>query len=610
MRSTVVAAIVAASVFVGPGVVRAGPRARVYAVSPEESRETTLEALAIAPTEAIGIGTSRLSVRSCADRGARRRVPALGLAAYAACTPEASAAADANGDFDARPAPAASSEHPDPFGEASAFHHGARLHAHVARALAVARARLGRDAGLTGEDFFLFRSPIDIVVRARGSRALFAPDDPTPDALVDLPIALYVPPDDPSALREHVVGAVAGEARGLILLGRHERTELAYDGDVVAHEVAHAVLDTGARIAGFRLDAIGASVEPDAIAEALADYLAAAAQAAATPNGVVGGSLGAIDPGRAPRNLNFVPTTAWGQTGDPYDDSLALSSRLWALRESLTADDAVLLDGLVALAGRREIRGIPADASFAELCDALSMVAARADEARLGPGMRAACAPLSVRARVVEMTPGIPFTSPLRSTLAPGTRSIARRLPLSEVEAIVVAPGLFQAHLPIPPGTRTLRGGVLRLPYRRRPWGASRGADGEYVALARFGAPIDWTSMPMPGVVRALPGATFEFDVPDGARDVYVQIASTFEDDTMFESLTVNVVSETTSPDTVSTPASGCAMTPVVDAGRDAGTLLSAISAAIAAALTLAQRRRRPQDAARATAPSAMKGAP
>src|SRR6218665_3303564 len=80
-------------------------------------------------------------------------------------------------------------------------------------------------------------------------------------------------------------GGVDARTHDTLWFGRSPGVNLAYDGDTIAHEVTHALLEPFLPRSDWRLDAFGADGSPGAIDEGLADYFAAAAPGGPLPRG-------------------------------------------------------------------------------------------------------------------------------------------------------------------------------------------------------------------------------------------------------------------------------------------------------------------------------------
>jgi hypothetical protein len=241
------------------------------------------------------------------------------------CSLKQSARADAQSNFVSPPlAAGAKADRADPFGEQMLFFHGARAlqffatigvpHTSTAAPLAlIANVRLPASGGL----------------------------EPWHDAS-------FVRAEDDAG----VLGTIAGMEQprtDAIYFGQDHDTHVAYDSAAIRHEVAHAVLAEWLPRDVWFVDAQGASSANAAIAEALADYFAAAM----SEDPRVGVHAG--DGGRSwqIRNLSASLRCPDALSGRPHEDGQIIASALWAARKSLGA----ALDGALVSA-LKDLRGV------------------------------------------------------------------------------------------------------------------------------------------------------------------------------------------------------------------------------------------------------------
>jgi MYXO-CTERM domain-containing protein len=127
--------------------------------------------------------------------------------------------------------------------------------------------------------------------------------------------------------------------RDAIMFGQGTKYDFAYDGDVIAHEFVHAVIDTLGKLqlGGFE-DEQGLNDDQGAMNEALADYFSGALGKDAAlgeyagrniPNG---GAEGAI------RDLRNTKQCALDRWGEVHQDSEAFSAGVWGGRVAVAGD--------------------------------------------------------------------------------------------------------------------------------------------------------------------------------------------------------------------------------------------------------------------------------
>ncbi len=125
---------------------------------------------------------------------------------------------------------------------------------------------------------------------------------------------------------EFLVGIRSG-----IYMGQGTTADFAYDGDIVSHEYGHAVEgQLGALLGGVLVDEIGVNVEPGALAEAYADYLAVTLTEDPVMGGYVGGRLGRAAGIRTLDHALVCPDYLEGQV---HADSRGFAGALWAARQ-------------------------------------------------------------------------------------------------------------------------------------------------------------------------------------------------------------------------------------------------------------------------------------
>jgi MYXO-CTERM domain-containing protein len=128
---------------------------------------------------------------------------------------------------------------------------------------------------------------------------------------------------------------VYGAGRDALVFGQGASVDFAYDGDVVAHEIGHAVVASTADFGDELLDEWGADIAPRALDEALADYFSSAR--AGDPR--VGEYAGSGDWSAGEiRNLAVTAPYPTALRGEAHIDSVPFSSTLWAIRERLGSE--------------------------------------------------------------------------------------------------------------------------------------------------------------------------------------------------------------------------------------------------------------------------------
>jgi hypothetical protein len=294
----------------------------------------------------------------------------------------------------------------------------------------------------------------------------------------------------------------------------------AHDGDVVAHEVTHALLEPLLPRRRWLLDEHGAHGDAQAMDEALADYFAAAL----TGDPLVGEHAVRNAPAELSRNLAAPARCPESLTGRRHADALVLASALWAIRASSPAPEAARLDRALLSAlrtpgGSASIEAL-VQGTLGQLATAPAL-AARARQLLGDRGLHPRCQ------RILSLGPEQSLSGTSGSFVAPGRISTGTR---------VLSPGLLQFRLRPPAGTR-----AVRLRFR---------TDGPGVislrVLLKAGGPIRWQHRAQPPhdgrVATILPGegALRAALIPvAGAAEIFFQLASTAAADTWFDDLAV-----------------------------------------------------------------------
>ncbi|QDE99163.1 M4 family metallopeptidase [Myxococcus xanthus] len=425
------------------------------------------------------------------------------------CSLQSTARPDARGLFATPPRQDVDGSSPDAFAEASLFFHAAAT-------LNYFRS-LGWERPWPDE-----KPPLRLVADVRM---------PSRDGKVLLPWgdALFVP-------------AAEGDARAhdTIWFGRGPGVNLAYDGDTIAHEVTHALLEPFLPRSAWRLDTFGADGSPSAIDEGLADYFAAAISG----DPFLGEyAVRAAEPWRS-RNIHTLARCPEALVGQRHTDALLLSSALWALREPASpsqrgAMDRAVLTTLQTFQPASELsleRFL--EALVTRLTREAPELARSAQETFSRRGLLPACP------RVLELEPGQSLGGSAGAFVAPGGRSLRMK---------GLAPGLLQFHARVPPGTT-----AVSLRFRS---GAPRPPPGQEltpfhpVVLARRHLPLQWrhdgpqshsdadiTTVPLPGASRSARIET------EGASDVFLQLANAGELDGWYDHLSLEFESGPPAP--------------------------------------------------------------
>ncbi|QDE92676.1 hypothetical protein BHS06_28900 [Myxococcus xanthus] len=506
--------MVTTRVLAAPPPAAPSPRALVFARNPIRTPLPSEQPLPLPPTGGR-LAHPWLEAMSCVIPEARP--PFTEDARFPperACSLQATARSDSRGDFTARPRQAPDEAAPEAFAEASLFFHAATT-LHYFRTLGWKRPW---PAG---------KPPLRLVANVRM---------PSRDgkSLVPWGDALYVP-------------AREADAHDTIWFGQGPSVNIAHDGDTIAHEVIHALLEPFLPRSPWRLDAFGADGSPGAIDEGLADYFAAAISG----DPFIGEHAVRDAESWRSRNIHTLARCPEALVGQRHVDSLLLSSALWALREPSPPSQQAALDRAV-LVTLQSFH--PASAlSFERFLEALVTTLSREHPELVGParetfshrGLLPACP------RVLALEPEKSLSGSSGAFVAPGGRTLG-------VQGL--APGLLQFHVRVPPGTTALslrfRSGAPRPPpdLEVTPF--------HPVVLARRHQPLQWH----PDSSRNHASADITLDLPsgtsksarietEGASDVFLQVANAGELDGWYDHLSLAFESAAPAPGATPEPA-------------------------------------------------------
>lgn len=326
-----------------------------------------------------------------------------------------------------------------------------------------------------------------------------------------------------------------------LFFGQGTKADFAYDGDVVYHELGHALVDRTVNLSGlWLLDAQGSSPAPGAMNEALADYFSSAL----TGDGKVGeyaakNTSFRFGDSQVIRDLDNSDSCPKNIIGEAHIDSTLFSGALWAVRQGLPASDRGTFDQALVTAMIGSSTGELAYEDLGELFRAaieastLGKPAADALVQELGKrGVIPTCK------RVFEYKGQPLFGS--EAKLAGGFFLPGR--PYANLEQTEpYAPGFFQVHTTLKDTTES-----LKIAWDNVPLGGqySLGPDAEPytpAVLVRFAKdPIVFTydSGVTSNADALLEGfQSVSLDVPKGATDAWVMVVNKGDEMGLFSSL-------------------------------------------------------------------------
>lgn len=332
-----------------------------------------------------------------------------------------------------------------------------------------------------------------------------------------------------------------------LYFGQGTSADFAYDGDVVYHELGHALVDRTVNLAGFwLLDEQGASPAAGAMNEALADYFSSAL----TGDGQVGEyaakntsfQLG----DKVIRDLENDDSCPKNIVGEVHIDSTLFSGALWSVRQALPAGDRNTFDTALVTA----MLGAPTgELGYADLGE---LFRASVEASTLGkPAADALATEFEKRGvfpvckRVLEYK-GQPLSG---SSWKLANGFFAAGKPYVGLEqAAAYAPGLIQVHTALKPGTDTLKIQWVNIQLGNQ---YSLGPDADPytpAVLVRFAKePITFSFDA--GVLSSTADGLFEtenfgrksasVDVPKDATDVWVMIVNKGDEQGLYQAIEV-----------------------------------------------------------------------
>lgn len=318
-------------------------KANVYRFNPTKTANVELLDLPIAPTEAQDkLTSSWVTSMNCIDRKTVKKVNLFGFNANMhVCDLDQLATADGSGDFLYTPkdTPGSTDARSDEFSEVSMYFHTATAIRFFQQLQGVADAQVTVD------------KPIRVVSNLQIPAGISSFDltkaaDPN-IALDPFSNAFFSPAGGQlGQLFEQLYGLKGGG----LWFGQGPQRDYAYDGDVVYHELGHAVVDKTLRLGAWHLDNRGAIDSPGAMNEGLADYFSSAI----TGDGDVGeyASKDLSAGGSVIRSLNNEDKCPSHIIGEVHIDSTLFAGGLWEARTALAPTDRPKMDAALYKAMR------------------------------------------------------------------------------------------------------------------------------------------------------------------------------------------------------------------------------------------------------------------
>jgi hypothetical protein len=526
--------------------VRSAKQVRVWTDNPIKTPTLSAQPLASLLDGTKVLTSATWDTSSCVDKGTVKTLSTLGMPlAMHLCDVVHAATADAAGDF-LFTRPPSDTAVDDQLAEASAAYHVDRaLRAYAKDGLPLLRPEA---------------RPLTVVANVRmPSSWSTGPASKLGCGSCKLELldnAFYAPIDG-------FTKDLFGVAKDGLFLGQGTKIDYAYDGDVVYHELGHAVVQTTAKLVlTLHFDSQGATMQPGAANEGLADFLSSSV----TGDPAVGeyaGGMGAI------RNLANARTCDDMLTNEVHEDSLPLSGALWEAREGsmdrAKFDRGVMLGLQLVPSGDLGVEelliaienGLEKEAPGVDAKNLATIASKRGLDAS-GGGCR----------RVRELPEGGKATGDY------GFFAYGR--PYAPMMGVDVVPGHVQFHRALPPGATSITVSWDGIALPGEPAWLFADLPFDAAVLVKFDEPMKFSGGKGDFASRRDVDGTsvFEtFSVPPGAKDVYVMVGTVGDGSGLYDHVTVDVDTTPVTPDAGPIEDTGPVVTdsgvPSADTGTD-----------------------------------------
>lgn len=574
-------------------------KATVHASNPTKSPTLQSLDLALTPDAAAAghLTNAFLTSSNCIDHKSVKDVSFSGFKAKVhVCDIEQVATADVDGNYVYAPSDVAGAiaSRTDNYAEVSMYYHSAKAYEFFRTLQGVPDAQVVVDKPLR------VIANLQIPAGIASGNLLAAADPNTP--LETFQNAFFSPAGGGlGAIFQQLYGFKAGA----LWFGQGPQRDYAYDGDVVYHELTHAVVDATLKLEAWHLDARGAVDAPGAMNEGLADYFSSAITGDPdvgeyASKDISSGTEGVI------RTLSNQDTCPVNVIGEVHYDSTLFSGALWQARVSLPeADrskfDAALYKAMRTTPGRGDLGYDDLAKLFlATLGTDLPAGATALTTSMTARGVLPSCE------RILEPKNGSvkAIEAIIGGFASPGLQSVP--------QAGDLVPGIIQVHAKpaATDGSLVVTIAAKASSGNANPLGGG-GTPFTPVALVKFGKAITWTvsrgsathdaDKKIDMTTGTSPTATFE--IPAGTTDVFVQIANKGETDGAYDNVRLELSPAAVDPSTEEPPVTPAA-TPVdlredgtgcgcATPGRSPSLPVGALFAALALAAGVVRRRRR-----------------
>ena len=513
-------------------------KANVFRFNPTKTANVELLDLPITPTEAQDkLTSSFVTSMNCIDRKTVKKVNLFGFNAdMHVCDLDQLATADASGDFLYTPkdTPGSTDARSDEFSEVSMYFHTATAIRFFQQLQGVPDAQVTVD------------KPIRVVANLQIPAGISSLDltkaaDPNV-ALEPFSNAFFSPAGGQlGQLFQQLYGLKGGG----LWFGQGPQRDYAYDGDVVYHELGHAVVDKTLRLGAWHIDNRGAIDSPGAMNEGLADYFSSAI----TGDGDVGeyASKDLSAGGAVIRSLTNEDKCPRHIVGEVHLDSTLFAGGLWEARTALAADDRPKMDAALYKAMRSNAGN--GDLGYDDLTK-LFVATLKTD---LPTGATAVETAMTKRGVLPSCERILEWQDKNIKAFEPGTGGYASPgLQMLGLDGDT-APGMIQIHAKMPAGSGKV---TVTFTSRTSTSGGSNplGGGGTPFAptlIAKTGKAITWSvTNTNEGKHDAEAKADFKatgtkysasVELTQGATDVYLQVVNKGESDGAYDDISVQL---------------------------------------------------------------------
>ena len=348
---------------------------------------------------------------------------------------------------------------------------------------------------------------------------------------------------------------------GGLFFGQGTAADFAYDGDVVYHELGHAMVDRTVQLVPYwHFDSQGAAPQPGAMNEGLADYFSSAITGDSKVGEYASKNVGYGYAGNdAIRDLDNLDACPKNIAGEVHVDSTLFSGGLWKVRQALPEADRTSYDQALFTA----LLGAPSgNLGYADLA---KLFQASLEASSLGSSVATALQTefetrgvLPECARVLEYK-GQPLSS---LEWKVGNGFYAPGKPYVGIDSIEpYAPGLLQVHRTLPATAEKLRVAWTDIP--TTPELGGQGDPYTPALLVRFAKdPIVFegalaTNADGPFSVSGGFAPYYEMEIPKGATDVWVMVVNLGDEQGLYRELILQTKSAPTNTGGTSAGGSG-----------------------------------------------------